>query len=171
MVFRRLAPEFIGIDYVVRRTVEVRAWRKEKSAATTYPYPEVRPLRVQVRQPISAWDEVPTAPKSAYYRRRCTANRRSVGASDIAASSDHAAHRTARCSRHSGWPSVATGRNAIRNPDPGSWSSASAVDTAVTRSPNSSCSSRLSASASDSPHSTFPPGNSHMPPYRFSSER
>ena len=34
-IFERLAPEVIGLEYVVLGTVELRAWRKGMSTATT----------------------------------------------------------------------------------------------------------------------------------------
>ena len=98
---------------------------------------------------------------------RASANRRSVGASGIAARSCHEAQRIATCSLHSGSPSATTGIKTMRNGDPGSRNAAIGGAVTTTWRPNSSMSSRRSASRSDSTPSTFPPGNSHMPPCRL----
>jgi hypothetical protein len=102
---------------------------------------------------------------------RAATNRWSVGASGRPASSPHATHRMATCSRHSCSPAATTGTKTIRNREPGSRKAATAGDAEITRRPSSSASSRRRASRSVSALSTFPPGNSHMPPCRFSAAR
>ena len=77
----------------------------------------------------------------------------------------------AECSISRGVPSISTGMNSMENTDPSSCLANSASPTCVTPTSSSSRISRTPASKSDSPASTFPPGNSHSPPWRLWSGR
>lgn len=115
------------------------------------------------------------SPNSAHFAtasfRSDSTNRRSLGASRSARSSDGALHTSAVCSWQTGVPAMDAVRKTILKDEPGSCSVSASDPTASTSTPNSSRNSRLAASRSDSPGSIFPPGNSQRPPCRLCSGR
>lgn len=112
----------------------------------------------------------PLRPVSSWLTRARTYSR-SLGARGSFSSPSRATQASEACSRHLGSPSVRTGRKSMMKWEPGSWRENSTAPTWRTARSSSSRSSRLTAERSDSPGSTFPPGNSHSPPCLLCSGR